>query len=177
MNPIAPYMLAIKLGVVALLLGGLTIWHYSQVRDARKEGYDQAVSERIAADLALTIDRNAENVATAARQRATNTTITEAKNEELAPVISRVNAAPRLRRPAALCDGIALPAKTTSTAGGDSADSSGRLGQPNLGRDPEPQVVREDIDRDFKAYKIALEKDLATGRTCQAFLKANELTP
>jgi hypothetical protein len=157
-------MLAIKLGVVALLLGAAAIWHYSEVSTARKEGHAQAVSERIAADLALTIDRNAENAATEARQRAANVTITKAKDEELAPVFARVDAAPGLRRPRAICDSPAAPTQAPGAAGSDSADPPGRL-------------VREDVDRDIRALIKDVEQDLATGRACQAFLERNGLVP
>lgn len=166
-----------KWAALALLLAAVTGWHLHKVGAAYDEGHAAAVTERAAADLAATVNRVIENQAEAVRQRADNIDITKVKNEELAPVVARIDAAPRMRRPSAICDGPPLPAKATSAASSNSANSPGRLGEPNAGRDPEPQVVREDIDRDLKAYEITVEKDLATGRVCQAFLDKNGLVP
>lgn len=166
-----------KWAALALLLAAVTGWHLHKVGAAYDEGHAAAVTERAAADLAATVNQVIKNQAEAVRQRADNVDITKVKNEELAPVVARIDAAPRMRRPSAICDSAPVPPKAPSAAGSDSADSPGRLGEPNAGRDLEPQVIREDIDRDFKAYKIAVEKDLATGRTCQAFLDKNGLVP
>jgi prophage endopeptidase len=128
-----------------------------------QQGHAAAVSERAARDLVAVVNRTKENTALSIKQDAINAVLTKAKNEELAPVVARI-AAQRVRVGAALCDGPPAPAQTESTAGSDSADPPGRL-------------VRQDVERDIVALKLAVEEDLATGRACQAFLDKNGLVP
>lgn len=108
--------------------------------------------------------RLADNKQDAIRQAATNKTITEGKDHEIAALTARVNAAPRLRVGPALCGGPAATAQAPSPAGGNRTDSPGGL-------------VREDLDRDIRALIVAVETDLATGRACQAFVRENGLSP
>jgi prophage endopeptidase len=128
-----------------------------------QQGWDAAVADRASHDLIAVVNRTKENATLSIKQDAINAVLTKAKNEELAPVASRI-AAERVRVGAALCNGPATPAKAESAAGGDSADPPGRL-------------VRQDVDRDIRALKLAVEEDLATGRACQRFLQENGLVP
>ncbi len=75
-----------------------------------------------------------------------------------------VSASGRVRVGPAICDGSAGAAEAPGPAGGDRPDPPGRL-------------VRADIERDLRALKHAVEQDLATGRACQAFARANGLMP
>lgn len=147
-----------------LVLAAIAGWHLHTVSAAYDQGHAAAVTERAAADLAAAVGRVVENDVLAVQQRATNAAITKVKNEELAPVFARVDAAPGLRRPRAICDSPARAPETPSAAGSDSADPPGRL-------------VREDVDRDLRTLIKDVEQDLATGRACQAFLERNGLVP
>lgn len=109
-------------------------------------------------------DRLASNAATARKQAADNANITKGKDNEIAILTARVNAAERMRHGPAICGGFTGPTQAPSPSGGDSPDTSSGL-------------VREDVDRDLRALIVAVETDLATGRACQAFLQVNGLTP
>lgn len=151
-----------KLGAAAALIGLLSIWHVASVRAAHAAGAAEAIAKRAESDAIAIAARVQQNAATGAKQDATNITITKAKNEELAPVVQRIYV-DRVRVGPAIC-GPAAPASTESAAGGDRANPPGRL-------------VREDIERDLRALKVAVEQDLATGRACQAFVRENGLVP
>lgn len=143
-----------------LVVGALGVrWYGASQYDA---GHAAAVDERAAADALAVLRRTEENTALAQHQGATNLKITEVRYEELAPVRERI-VVERVRVGTAIC-GPAAATDTESAAGGDSAYPSGRL-------------VREDVERDLVALKLAVEEDLATGRACQAFLRENGLVP
>jgi hypothetical protein len=126
-------------------------------------GHAAAVAERAAADAVAVLKRNADNAVKAADQAQTNSIITKAKNEDLAPVRERI-VTQRVYVGSAICDGPSAPAQTESAAGRDGTDPPGRL-------------VRQDVERDIVALKLAVEEDLATGRACQAFIEKNGLVP
>lgn len=149
-----------------IMLAGLLVVGVVSVRwygaHQYQVGHAAAVAERKAADDAAILRRTEENAVLAQRQGEVNLKITEAKHEELAPVREHI-VVERVRVGAAICGPAAAP-DAESAAGGDSADSPGRL-------------VREDAERDLVALKLAVEEDLATGRACQAFLRENGLVP
>lgn len=151
-----------KIGAALALVAVLAAAHVWSVHAADQRGFDRAVAERADRDAKAVLVRTAENAATAAKQAATNTTITKAKNDEIAPVVQRIYV-DRVRVGAASC-GPATTAKTDDAGSGNGADSSGRL-------------VREDVERDTRALTEAVEQDLATGRACQAWGKANGFMP
>ena len=156
--PVA-WKIGAALALATALAAGAVAYH-SHVWHA---GYDSAVSVRAASDLRATLARQKDNAVLATKQTTINLGITKAKNEELAPVAA-VIATRRVRVGPAICSGPAAPAQAESAAGGDSADSPGRL-------------VREDVERDIRALKLAVEQDLATGRACQTFIESNGLVP
>jgi hypothetical protein len=162
-GPIDRLMLT-ALAVIALLTGSvLGIRHYGAGRyDA---GHAAAIAERAAADAAAVLKRVHENVAVAARQDETNTTITKEKDDEIADLRRRLAVAPRLRVGPSVCpDRPAAPAQAQGAAGGDGADPSAGL-------------VSSRADADFKQLIQDVEQDLATGRACQAFVRENGLVP
>lgn len=147
--------------VLVLLAVGATLgvrWYGAHQFQA---GHAAAEAEQRGRELVATVARVQDNAVVASKQQSINLTITESKNEELAPVRARI-AADRVRVGPALCGGAAAAPETESAQGGNGADPSGR-------------VVRPDIDRDFRALKLAVEEDLATGRACQVFVEANGL--
>ena len=144
--------------VTSVALGAMAyrshVWH---------AGYDQATSERAAADLRAMAARNAENAATAAKQDMINRTVTKAHDEELTPVRARI-AANRVRVGPALCSGLAAPAKAEDASSSHEANPAGGL-------------VRGDLERDIRALKEEVEASLAAGRACQAWGRANGFAP
>lgn len=128
-----------------------------------QQGHDAAVAERAARDAVAILQRTRDNAVLSIKQDAINTILTRKKDEELAPVRSRIAAAPSVRVGPAICPSAASTiAQAKGPAGGDGADSPSRL-------------VRPDVDRDIRALKLAVEEDLATGRACQKFLHQNGL--
>lgn len=159
MNPLGLRICAVLALLGALLLGGAAIHHH-----AYTQGHDDAVVERATQVAAAIITRANDNAALAIEQGATNSIITKAKNEELAPVRERV-VTQRVYVGSAMCSGgPAATTETESASGGDGAD-------------PPRRLVRDDVERDTRALDLAVEEDLATGRTCQAFVDKNGMSP
>lgn len=157
-----------RLLVAVLVLAGLAVggWlgvtHYGEARF--EAGRADAIAERAAADAAAVQKRSTENAAEAVRQVVSSATITEKKHEEIAPVRERI-VTQRVYVGAGVCgDRPAGAAEAESAAGSDSAD-------------PPRRLVREDVERDLVALKLAVEEDLATGRACQRVLQDNGMVP
>lgn len=149
---------AVLVAAAALATAGVIYYHHID-----QQGYDRAVSDRAKQDLVAVVGRITENAAIGVKQDALNVFLTKAKDEELAPVRARIAVAPSLRPGAGLC-GSAPTSKAEDASSGDGANPPGRL-------------VRSDVDRDLRALKLAVEEDLATGRTCQAWGKENGFIP
>lgn len=145
-------------GLVAVSVIGVR-WYGDMQYHAGRTG---AVEERAAADAIAYLHRTEENVVLAQNQGAAYLKITEVKNEELAPVRERI-VVERVRVGTAICG----PAPATEDAGAGGRNEA----------DPAGRLVRDDVDRDIKALKIAVEEHLATGRACQAVLREKGLTP
>jgi hypothetical protein len=164
MNPLAlvpaPYRILAILALLAATMG------FGWVKGAYhvQSQWDAAEGKRVAAVALAYQTRIAANQAQAAKQAASNATIQKGKDDEITALNARLAVAGRLRVGTAICGGPATTAEASSTASGDGADSPGRL-------------VREDVDRDFKALILAVETDLATGGACQAFIRENGLVP
>lgn len=122
-------------------------------------------AKRAETSLTAIDNRVKENVADELEFTAINQKIEGKKNEELAPVVTRINSAPRVRVGTAICPAVVTGApKAESTGSGNGTDTGGGL-------------VRQDVDRDIRALKLKVEEALATGRACQAFVKENGLVP
>lgn len=150
--------------LVALLAAGgwFGLQHYGAARF--EAGHAAAVAERAQADKAAVRARTEKNAAEAVRQVVSNATITEKKHEELSPVRERI-VSQRVYVGAAVCGNRpSAPAEAEGAAGSDSTD-------------PPRRLVREDVERDLVALKLAVEEDLATGRACQATLRENGMVP
>ena len=127
-----------------------------------QSGYDKAVGDRAARDAVAVLVRTQDNAALTVKQDGFNNTITKAKDAELAPVVKRIYV-DRVRVGPAIC-GPASPAETEGTASSDGEDTAGRL-------------VSQRAEEDIRALELQVEDHLATGRACQAFIKANGLAP
>lgn len=159
MTPLSLIPLSWKIGAALAVVATLVAVDAYRVHEVDQAGFDRATSERAARDAVAVVTRVQSNTALGIKQDAINTFLMKAKNEELAPVRQHIAAAPSVRIGTAIC-GPATATETENAAGGDSANPPGRL-------------VRPDIDRDIRALKLAVEEDLATGRACQAFARAN----
>ena len=121
--------------------------------DAEKGAHAAAESRAVA-------QRNADNLAQARQQAATSAAITKAYDEEITAVRARL-AAERMRRPAFCTSaGPAAPAGAGGATGGLEADPVGGL-------------LPDAVDRDIQALILQTEEVAATGRACQAFVRAN----
>ncbi|MCE3262607.1 MAG: hypothetical protein K0R43_1686 [Pseudoduganella sp.] len=147
----APY----RLGLLALSAAALVAIAWAKGAQHVQAKWDAAEGARARAEASAVLARIAENKVEAARQAAANRKITERKDNEIAELTARLNAAGRLRVGSAICGGPPGATQADLPGRGDGADSSAGL-------------VREDVDRDLKALILAVETDLATGRACQA---------
>lgn len=128
------------------------------------EGYDAAVQARAEDDDKAVAKRVNDNTKVAAQQAASNATITEKKHEELQPVRERI-VTQRVYVGAAVCgERPAAPAEEEGAGSGD-------------GPDPARRLVREDVERDLVALKLAVEEQLATARACQQVLRDEGMAP
>ena len=139
---------------ILLLVASVGIVYEHAKGDA--EGFRRATSERAARDAVAIFTRVSDNAALSIKQDAINRIITKVKNEEVTPVIQRIYV-DRVRVGTGTC-GSTSATNTSGAGSGDGADTSVRL-------------VREDIERDTRALIEAVERDLATGRACQMFLR------
>jgi prophage endopeptidase len=149
--------------LIALAAAGwLGLQHYGEVRfEAGRAG---AIAEREAADALAVLTRTKENSVKAAQQSLDNLNITEKKHEEIAPVRERI-VTQRVYVGTGLCgERPAAPAEADSSGSSDGTDPPGRL-------------VRQDVERDLVALKLAVEEDLATGRACQGVLEQEGMMP
>ena len=145
-----PWKIGAALALTAALVGaGAGYRHH-----VYQQGFAAAVDQRAARDLVATVTRVADNAIAATHNTDINRFLTKDKDEKLAPIVRRIYV-DRVRVGAAIC-GPAASTQADDASRGDGADSPGRL-------------VRPDIERDFRALKVVVEQDLATGRTCQAW--------
>lgn len=151
-----------KIGATLALAIGAAVACSAYRAHVYQAGYDAAVSERAAADALAALRRTESNTVEAARQGIINLKITETKHEELAPVVQRIYV-DRVRVGAGTC-GAAAATETEDAGSGGGANPTGRL-------------VREDVERDTRALEEAVERHLATGRSCQAWGAENGFVP
>lgn len=152
-----------KVGAALAIAGAALAVDAYRVHSADAAGFERATTERAARDASAVFQRVQDNSTVAAKQDALNKFLTKDKDEKLAPVIARITTE-RVRVGPALCGGPSAAAQTKDAPGSDGANPPARL-------------VRADIERDLIALKIAVENDLATGRTCQAWGVENGFTP
>ncbi len=122
--------------------------------------WDAEKGAHAAAETKAMAQRNADNLAQAMQQAATSAAITKAYDDEITDVLARF-AAERMRRPAFCTSaGPAAPAGVGGATGGAEADPAGGL-------------LPDALERDIQALILQTEEVAATGRACQAFVRAN----
>ena len=104
--------------------------------------------------------RAAENLVQARQQAATALAITKAYDEEINDVRARL-AAERMRKPA-----FCASARPTAPPGAVGAEGSPAA-------DPAGGLLPDAVARDIQALILQTEEVAATGRACQAFVRAN----
>ncbi len=132
----------------------------AQGRAAVQAQWDADKQFRAAVETKAVAQRAAENLAQARQQAATSTVITNAYDEEINDVLSRLAAAAeRMRKPAFCASaGPAAPAGAGGAEGGAAADPSSGL-------------LPDAVARDIQALILQTEEVAATGRACQAFVR------
>ena len=156
-------MIWAKLALVAALLGGIWFAWERQYAAGDEAGYARSEAEHKAAELTAIVKRTVDNKELEVKQHADNLLITEHKNETLGPVLQHIDSSPRVPIGTNSCR-PAPAAKAESSSVSDGGDTTSR-------------VVREDTDRNIKEFMKKVEKALATGRTCQEFVRLNGLEP
>lgn len=154
MTPLSLLPLPWKIGAALALVGALGAAGAAYHHHVDQAGYDRAIAERAALDAVAVVTRVADNAVAATHNTDINRFLTKDKDEKLAPIVTRI-VTERVRVGTAIC-GPAAATQADDASRSDGADSPGRL-------------VRSDIERDFRALKLAVEQDMATGRTCQAW--------
>lgn len=162
MNPLNPGPFA-AIALIAMSIGFSSGWAVNGWRlNASIQKAQVVLGKKIIGNIGTRLE---ENKADEAKFSSINGKIEGKKNEEVKSITDRVNAAPRLRVGNAVCPASAPRAPEAESAGRSDVGNSGG------------GLVREDVDRDFKTLTITVEKALATGRECQAFIRENGLAP
>jgi hypothetical protein len=164
-------VIAIKLLAVLALAGGLVAgyfgWHHHVFaqgegtgRAAVQKDWNAETAARQKAEKAAVLQREQDNAAEVDKSRETNRLITKAHDAQILSLRNAIDAAPRMRVGPAFCGGLAGPADTNGTSGGNTANTGSR-------------VLPEKVDGALKQLIVESEEAAATGRACQAFLRLN----
>lgn len=153
--------------IAAALAGGcMFVRHQGDVagRAAVQALWDADKIARASAQAAAITARDAENDRVVAAVHAAYSELIKGKDNEMAKERLAAAATERLRLGAAWCDGgrPAAAGEATGTGSGNSANTTGR-------------VLSESLDRSVKSMILETEEVAATGRACQAVLRANGL--
>ncbi len=158
-----------KLAAALALLAGLVAGYFAIERHGVTQGraevrakWDTETVARRSAEAAAVIARVAENEQIADQQQLDNQLITKAHNDEITQVRTALARSERLRVGPSLCSGFASTPDTDGAGSGDDADTRTRL-------------LPDALDRDIRALILEVEDVAATGRACQAFVRAGGL--
>ena len=123
--------------------------------------WDADKKTRAAAETKAVAQRAAENMAQAKQQAAKVAAVTKVYDDEINDIRARLAAAERMRKPAFCASaGPAAPAGGSGAEGGAAAD-------------PASGLLPDAVARDIQALILRTEEVAATGRACQAFVRAN----
>lgn len=137
----------------------------AQGRAAVQALWDADKKTRAAAETKAVAKRAAENLTQARQQAASALATKKVYDDEINDVRARLAAAERMRKPAFCASaGPAAPAGAGGAEGGAAADPAGGL-------------LPDAVARDIQALILQTEEVAATGRACQAFVRANGLAP
>ncbi|MGK5004099.1 hypothetical protein [Janthinobacterium sp. LB2P70] len=137
----------------------------AQGRAAVQVQWDADKRRGVAAETKAVARRAAENLAQARQQAASALAIKKVYDDEINNIRARLAATERMRKPAFCANaGPAAPAGGSGAEGGAAADPAGGL-------------LPDAVARDIQALILQTEEVAATGRACQAFVRANGLAP
>ncbi|MFC3110729.1 hypothetical protein ACFOFO_22720, partial [Undibacterium arcticum] len=137
---------------------------FTQGETSMKAEWDADKAERMQADNAAILSRVKNNERVAEQQHIDNANITKVHDEELSTVRTALARSERLRIGTALCGGSA---GVTQTAGAGSGAAT----------DPGSRVLSTEMDGSVKSLIFEMEEVAATGRSAQAFIRANGMAP
>lgn len=159
---------AVIVAGLALMEGYRYVQHQGNVagRAAVQALWDADKIERTSAQLNALVEREEENNRVVAAVHAAYSELIKGKDNDMAKERLAAAATERLRLGTAWCDGgrPAAAGEATSAGSGNRAD-------------PASRVLSESLDRSVKSLILETEEVAATGRACQAALKANGLMP
>ena len=137
----------------------------AQGRAAVQALWDADRQARAVAETKAVAQRAAENLVQARQQAVKAAAIKKVYDDEINDVRARLAVAERMRKPAFCASaGPAAPAGAGGSEGGAAADPAGGL-------------LPDAVARDIQALILQTEEVAATGRACQAFVRANGLAP
>lgn len=163
------WKVGVGLAIAATLTGGgLYVKHQGNVEGhaAVQALWDADKIARTSAQLAANTAREEENNRVVAAVHAAYSELIKGKDNEMAKERLAAAVTERLRLGTTWCDGGRPAAAGEATSAG-----SGN------GADPASRVLSESLDRSVKSMILETEEVAATGRACQAVLKANGLMP
>lgn len=155
--------LAWRAGAAAVIMAALFAFGYAKGSKSVKAQWARADAVRVQAESTAILARVADNAKLETKQAADNAAITKAFNEQISTVSAALASARRMRVPA-FCPRSPAPANPESPGSGNAAD-------------PESWLLDGSVDRDIKAMMLQTEEVAATGRACQAFVRANGMAP
>ena len=151
--------------VLLCVLAGAGMLHQrslgaAQGRAAVQALWDADKKARATAETKAVAQRAAENLAQARQQAAKAAAVTKVYDDEINDIRARLAAAERMRKPAFCASaGPAAPAGASGAEGGSAAD-------------PASGLLPDAVARDIQALILRTEEVAATGRACQAFVRA-----
>lgn len=155
------YLVAVLLLAGAIGAAFLHAHGVERGRTAVQALWDADKIARATAESKAVAQRATENLAQAKQQAATALSITKGYDDEINTVRTRLAAAERMHKPAFCASaGPAAPTNADGAANGLEADPAGGL-------------LPDAVERDIQALILQTEEVSATGRACQAFVRAN----
>lgn len=145
-------------GLLGVLAGAGMLYEREQGKAIVQARWNADIAARATAEKAAVAARIDANALLSTKQAASAVAITKAHDEEIS-VVRAALAAERMRSPA-FCGRPAGTAEASSAGGGAEPDSSSGL-------------LPAGVERDIKALILETEEVAATGRACQAFVRAN----
>lgn len=156
--------------VLVCVLAGAGMLHQRALGNAQGRAavqllWDADKKARAAAETKAEAKRTAENLAQARQQAAKAAAVKKVYDEEINDIRARLAAAERMRKPA-----FCASAGPAAPAGAGGAERG-------VAADPASGLLPDAVARDIQALILQTEEVAATGRACQAFVRANGLAP
>jgi len=158
-----PGWLYVFAALAALATAGAVYERHAGRSEVQQKWNTEKAAAAIAENLAL-LDREQENAVMALVQKSNNDAIQKEHDGQIDYVRGLLADTKRMRIGAGICAGATRTATSKSANSGNGTDTASRL-------------VRQDIDRDFRALMAQVEGAFAAARACQSFVRANGMAP